>query len=228
MGVAVVVIVTALGFFAFISGDDGGEPSDNPSKVPSVSSSAAARNLAKRVALTPKDWGSTFVRNSPYENTGQYWTFVDQDCKITSESLTDALDGLQRNVKESDDTVLSDSSLITYKRADSAESFVARQREPLRRCPKQGIAGSNAQYENIHEVKVPDLKGFDDLVAAEGHATVDSDGQKTDDYYTLLTASKGQFVLQASVTRNGSETQEANRDDAVNALSLMLSRLESG
>ncbi|MFE1771269.1 hypothetical protein [Streptomyces sp. NPDC059008] len=226
MAVAVVVVV-AIAFFAFSGGDDGGEPSDDSSKVPSVSSSAAARNLAKRVTLTPKDWGASFVRDSPYEITDRYWAVVDQDCKITSESPTAALDIFIRNAKEPDYVAFAQSTVTTYKGADSAERAVARRREPLQRCPTQNVAGSKARVENVHEVDVPDVKGFDDLVAEEGHDTVDSEGQKADSYYTLLTASKGQFVLQAYVTRGGSETQEKTRDEAVNALSLMLSRLES-
>jgi hypothetical protein len=228
VAVAVVVLVAAIAFFASIGGDDGGEPSSNSSKVPSVSSSTAARDLAKRVALTPKDWGGSFVRDSPYENTDRYWPVVDQDCKITSESPTAALDILIRNAKESDDTAFTQSTVTTYKGADSAKRAVARRREPLQRCPTQSVAGSKARVENVHEVDVPDVKGFDDLVAEEGHDTVDSDGQKVDSYYTYLTASKGQFVLQSYVARAGSQTQEKSRDEAVNALSLMLSRLESG
>ncbi|MFE0189547.1 hypothetical protein [Streptomyces sp. NPDC058989] len=217
----------AISFFASIGGDDEGEPSDDSSKVPSVSSSAAARNIAKRVTLTPEDWGSSFVRDSPYENSQKYWTVVDQDCKITSEALTGALDSLGRNVRESNKTAYSSSTLITYKGADSAGRAVVQQREPLRRCPTQSMAGGKARSENVHEVDVPDLKGFDDVVAEEGHDVVDADGQKADNYYTYVTASKGQYVLQSLVTRGGSETQEKTRDEAVNALSLMLSRLES-
>ncbi len=227
VGVAVVVIVAALAFFAFIGGDDGGEPSANPSKVPSVSSSEVARDLAKRVTLTPKDWGSSFVQDSPYENTEQYWPVVDQDCKITSKAMAGALDSLERNAKESDNTVLSSTTLTTYKGADSAKRAVVLQREPLQRCPTEIVAGSKARTENIHEVNTPDLKGFDDSVAEEGHDVVDSDGQRVDNYYTYLTASKGQFVLQSLVTRSGSGTQEKTREEAVNALSLMLGRLES-
>ncbi|MFG2285521.1 hypothetical protein ACGFOU_05575 [Streptomyces sp. NPDC048595] len=228
VGVAVVVIVAAVAFFAFMGGDDGGEPSAHPSKVPSVSSSAEARNLAKRVALTPKDWGDSFVRDSPYENTGQYWPVVDQDCKVALQPLAAALDTLYRNAKEPDETVFAQSSVMTYKGSDSAKRAVAQRREPLQRCPTQNLAGSKARLDNVHEVDVPNLKGFDDLVAEEGHDSVDSDGQKVDSNYTFLTASKGQFVLQAYVSRGGSDTQEQTLDDAVNGLSLMLSRLESG
>lgn len=87
-------------------------------------------------------------------------------------------------------------------------------------------AGGKTQYDNVHEVAVPELKGFDALVAEEGHISASADGQKVDAEYTLLTGRKGQFVLQSFINR-ASGAQEQNRDDAVNALSLMLSRLES-
>ncbi|UKY54820.1 hypothetical protein [Streptomyces inhibens] len=212
--------------FAFSGGKDEGEPSGTPAKVPSVSSSAAATDLAERVTLTPKDWGSTFVRDSPYQSTGLTWPAVDQDCKVTQESPVGALAALSRNAKEPDGTAFSGSSFITYKGADFAKRGIARQREPLQRCPKMSDAGSKLQYDKVHEVAFAELKGFDDLVAEEGHISVDTDGKKADAEYTLLTGLKGQFLLQSYINR-ASGSQEKNRDDAVNALSLMLSRLKN-
>ncbi|MFE0377820.1 hypothetical protein ACFW1M_20050 [Streptomyces inhibens] len=212
--------------FTLSGGKDEGEPSGNPSKVPSVRSSAAASDLAKRVTLTPKDWGSTFVRDSPYQSAGLAWSVVDEDCKVTPESPAGALAALTRSAKEPDGTAYSDSSFITYKGADFAQRGITRQREPLQRCRKMSDAGGKTQYDNVHEVAFPEMKGFDDLVAEEGHIGVNSDGEKADSEYTLLTGRKGQFVLQSYINR-GSGAQEQNRDDAVKALSLMLSRLES-
>ncbi|MGW1372931.1 hypothetical protein ACWD6P_01455 [Streptomyces sp. NPDC002446] len=219
------VIAVALAF-AFSGGDDEGE-SSAPSRVPSVSSSTEARDLAKRVTLAPGDWGSTFVRDSPYENTDLSWSAIDQNCKIVADSLKGALDNLGRSVKESNGTAYAASSLITYKGADLAQRGISRQREPLQRCPTQSQAGGEERYDHVHEVAVPALKGFDDVVAEEGHLGVNSDGQKTDEYYALLTGRKGQFVLQSSMNRRGAGSQEQNRDAAIKALTLMLSRLGS-
>ncbi|MFE0190580.1 hypothetical protein [Streptomyces sp. NPDC058989] len=146
------VIASVLAVFASLGSDDGGEPSPTPSTPPSVSSSAAARELAKRVTLTAKDWGSSFVSDPPDE-TSLSWMAPDKDCQ---------------------------------------------------------------------SVMAP--KGFDDLMAEQGHDI----GGGLDSYYTSLTASKGQFVLQSYVSRPGAKTQGRNLNEAVKALSLMLSRLESG
>ncbi|MFG2285515.1 hypothetical protein ACGFOU_05540 [Streptomyces sp. NPDC048595] len=213
--------MTALVLFAFLRSDEGGEPSNTPSGVPSVSASAVARDIAKRVTLTPKDWGSSFVQASPYEDSTPSWMVAGQDCQSKATSLVNAIDYLSRDATESETTAYASSALITLKGADSAGRAVAEQRDSVRRCPKQWVAGS--ETENIHEVDVPDLKGFDDLVAEEGHDV----GGGLDDYYTSLTASKGQFVLQSYVSRSGFGTRGQNRKEAVRALSLMLSRLES-
>ncbi|MGY4974499.1 hypothetical protein ACWGCC_35740 [Streptomyces nigrescens] len=218
-------VIAALAL-AFSGGEDEGEPSGSSSPVPSVSSSAAASDLAKRVTLTPKDWGGAFVRDSPYQSTGLTWVVIDQDCKVTTESPVGALAALQRNAKEPGDTAFSYSAFIAYKEANSAKRGIARQREPLQRCPKMSDAGGKTQYDNVHEVAIPDLKGFDALVAEEGHISSSANGQKVDAEYTLLTGRKGQFVLQSFINR-ASGAQEQNRDDAVNALSLMLGRLKS-
>ncbi|MFH8633547.1 hypothetical protein ACH4CC_27355 [Streptomyces lydicus] len=228
-GVALVVIVVVITFG--FGGDDGGGTSSDvstapsaPATVPSVSSSAAAHDLAAHVTLAPADWGSTYVRDSPYEGDEMATSLPDQNCKLVAESLTDALAHQWRNAKNPDNTAFASSSLTVYKGADFAKRDIARQRDALRQCPSESETNDKRQWDNVHEVKIPALKGFDDVVAEEGHLGTDEKGQKTDTYYVSLTGSRGQYVLNSAVSR-GPDTQEQNRTDAVNALSLMLSRL---
>ncbi|WP_148666644.1 hypothetical protein [Streptomyces sp. MOE7] len=222
-GVALVVIVVVITFGS--GGDDGGGTSA-PATVPSVSSSAAAHDLATHVTLAPADWGSAYVRDSPYEGDDMAKTLPDQNCKIVAESLTDALANQWRNVKNSDNTAFASSSLTVYKGADFAKRDIARQRDALRQCPSESETNGKRQWDNVHEVKNPALKGFDDVVAEEGHLGTDEKGQTVDTYYVSLTGSRGQYVLNSTISR-GPDTQEQNRTDAADALSLMLSRLAS-
>ncbi|WP_329394593.1 hypothetical protein OHA45_13895 [Streptomyces lydicus] len=222
-GVALVVIVVVITFGS--GGDDGGGTSA-PATVPSVSSSAAAHDLATHVTLAPADWGSAYVRDSPYEGDRMAQTLPDQNCKIVAESLTDALANQWRNVKDPDNTAFASSTLTVYKGADFAKRDIARQRDALRQCPSESEANDKRQWDNVHEVKIPALKGFDDVVAEEGHLGTNEKGQKTDTYYVSLTGSRGQYVLNSTISR-GPDTQEQNRTDAADALSLMLSRLAS-
>ncbi|MFI0786402.1 hypothetical protein ACH4Q6_12480 [Streptomyces lydicus] len=150
----------------------------------------------------------------------------DQNCKLVAESLTDALANEWRDSKNPDNTAFAASSLTVYEGADFAKHSISRQRDALRRCPSQSEADGKRQWDNVHEVSIPALKGFDAVVAEEGHLGTDANGRSTDTYYVSLTGSKGQYVLHSDISR-GPETQQQNRDDATNALSLMLSRLAS-
>ncbi|WP_310716535.1 hypothetical protein [Streptomyces lydicus] len=217
----VIVVVITFGS----GGDDGGGTSA-PATVPSVSSSAAAHDLATHVTLAPADWGSAYVRDSPYEGDDMAETLPDQNCKIVAESLTDALANQWRDVKDPDNSAFASSTLTVYKGADFAKRDIARQRDALRQCPSQSETNDKRQLDNVHEVKNPALKGFDDVVAEEGHLGTNEKGQKTDTYYVSLTGSRGQYVLNSAIS-GGPDTQEQNRTDAADALSLMLSRLAS-
>ncbi|MFI7095965.1 hypothetical protein [Streptomyces lydicus] len=150
----------------------------------------------------------------------------DQNCEIVAEPLTDALANQWRHAKNSDNTAFASSSLTVYKGADFAKRDIARQRDALQQCPSESETNGKRQWDNVHEAKIPALKGFDDVVAEEGHLGADEKGQKVDTYYVSLTGSRGQYVLNSTISR-GPDTQEQNRTDTTNALSLMLSRLAS-
>ncbi|MFE0515679.1 hypothetical protein [Streptomyces sp. NPDC058964] len=194
-------------------------------KKPAVSTAAEARGIARRVALTPPDWGSGFTKGDPYESEDTTEGVTDQNCDYATQPIADALSAVRRNVGRTDGTALASSQVVVYRGAEPARADAARLRSEARRCPKVKEAEGNARWEGIHEVALTELKGFDDVVAEEGRLVVDGQGRKSDNYYTNLTGRKGQFVMQAYVTRNGSRTQAQNRRDATNALALMLSRL---
>ncbi|UZJ31977.1 hypothetical protein [Streptomyces endophytica] len=233
--IAVVAIGVAIAF-ASTAGNGGGNPSGStpapgansgePSSIPSVDSPAAAGAVVKRVTLKPADWGSGYVADSPYENSDLTQNVVDQNCNWSIQPIKDAFATLTRWSKTSGKTVSAVSWTTVYKAPEPAQYSASEQREALQRCPTQ--SSGKSRIEGIHEIKIPGLNGFDEVVAEEGHQVSDENGNKIDDYYTYLTGRKGKFVLHTEVDRGESGTQEQNRTDASSALSLMLSRLESG
>ncbi|WP_158744943.1 hypothetical protein [Streptomyces sp. NRRL S-1448] len=229
-GVAVVAIGVAIAF-ATTAGNGGGNPSGSsssgePSNIPTVDSPAAARAVVNRVTLKPADWGSGYVAADPYENSDLTETTVDQNCNWSDQPIKDAFATLMRLSKTSDGAILTYSWTTAYKAANSAQYSMAENRESLQRCPTQ--RSGKAQIEDDHEINLPELKGFDEVVAEEGHEVADQNGNKIDTYYTLINGRKGNFILHTEVERTGTGTQEQNRNDASSAISLMLSRLESG
>ncbi|MFG3119489.1 hypothetical protein ACGF4C_34635 [Streptomyces sp. NPDC048197] len=234
-GVAVVAIGVAVAV-ASIAGNGGGNgsggtasPNANsgePSSIPSVDSPAAASAVVKRVTLKPAGWGSGYVAQDPYEDNTLSQNVTDQNCNAASQPINNAFASLSRWSKTSDTTVATFSQTTVYKAADSAQYSLSQQSEALQRCPT--VRNGKSRLEDVHEVKVSGLKGFDQVVAEEGHQTSDENGNKVDTYYTYLTGRKGNFVMNTEVDRTGEGTQEQNRNDASSALSLMLNRLGSG
>ncbi|WP_158795006.1 hypothetical protein [Streptomyces sp. NRRL S-337] len=232
--VAVVAIAVAIAF-ASTAGNGGGNPSGSPSpnansgepsSIPSVDSVAAASAVVKSVTLKPADWGSGYVAQDPYENSDLNEITVDQNCNWSTQPIAGAFTTLLRSSQTPDKAVLAYSGTTAYKAADSAQYGLTEKREALQRCPTQ--RSGKTQLEDVHEINIPELKGFDEVVAEEGHEVSDENGNKVDTYYTYLTGRKGNFVLTTEVDRSGTGSQEQNRNDASSALSLMLSRLEGG
>ncbi|MFI6765070.1 hypothetical protein [Streptomyces sp. NPDC050355] len=180
-----------------------------------------------REALKPADWGSGFTKSDPYESGDLNRYVPDASCNLTNVPMTNAFATLARYTTKSDGAVSANSEFTTYKAVESAQYQLGQDRETLRQCKTQ--KSGKERYEDVHQVAIPELKGFDEVVTEEGHYVSDPDGKKVDYYYTDLRGRKGNFVMQADVTRpTGAGTQEQNRNDAVSALLLMLSRLEGG
>ncbi|WP_310727308.1 hypothetical protein [Streptomyces sp. N2A] len=229
--VAVVAIAVAIAFASTAGNGGGNTPSPNansgePSSIPSVDSPAAASTVAKSVTLKPADWGSGYVAQDPYEDSTLSESVTDQNCNAAAQPINNAFASLSRWSKTSDTTVTTFSQTTVYKAADSAQYSLSQQSEALQRCPT--VRTGKSRLEDVHEVKVPELKGFDQVVAEEGHQTSDENGNTVDNYYTYLTGRRGNFVMATEVDRSGTGSQEQNRNDASSALSLMLSRLEGG
>ncbi|MFF4286776.1 hypothetical protein ACFY0R_15845 [Streptomyces sp. NPDC001633] len=229
-GVAVVAIGVAIAF-ATTAGNgggnaSGGSSSGEPSSVPTVDSPAAASAVVKSVTLKPADWGSGYVAQDPYEDNTLSQSVTDQNCKSASQPINNAFATLARWSQAPDATALTFSQTIVYKAEDSAHYSLSEERDALQRCPT--VTSGKMRLEDVHEVNVPGLKGFDEVVAEEGHQVSDVDGKTSDIYYTYLTGRKGKFVMNTQAARSGTGTQEQNRNDASSAISLMLSRLESG
>ncbi|MFD8547002.1 hypothetical protein [Streptomyces sp. NPDC059649] len=222
-GIAVVGIGVALAF-TLRAGKGPGANSGEPSSLPSVESTVAANAVVKRVTLKPADWGSGYVAQDPYEDSTLSQNSTDQNCNAAAQPINNAFASLARWSRTSDSTVLTYSQTTVYKAAGSAEYSLAKERDALQRCPT--VTSGKMRLENVHEVDVPGLSGFDDVVAEEGHQTSDTNGKEADIYYTYLTGRKGDYVMNAEVDRTG--TQEQNRSEASSALSRMLSHLESG
>ncbi|MFI0215509.1 hypothetical protein [Streptomyces lydicus] len=220
IGAAAAVVALAVGLIFAFRGGSG--PTNVPAKVPTPNSSAEARDVAARVTLTPGDWGPDFAQDSPYEDDALTEDVADQNCNFVAQPMVDALAGLRRSVKKSDSTVFAFSYLFAYKRADFAHHDADHFRADLQRCQTQ--YQDKAKFEDVHEVKIPELTGFDEVVAEEGRLAVDDQGNKANTYYSYIIGRKGNFLMGSDVTR--SETGQ-NRDDAVKALKLMLTRLES-
>ncbi|MFJ3309860.1 hypothetical protein ACIPSA_44050 [Streptomyces sp. NPDC086549] len=190
-----------------------------------VGSPAAAREIARRVALAPADWGMGVTKGDPYESEDMTEGVTDQNCDYASRSIANALAAMRRNVRKPDGTVLASSQIVVYRKPEFARADLSRLRSEVRRCPMVKEAEGLARWDGVHEVRIPELKGFDEVVGEEGRLVVDGDGRKADNYYTNLTGRKGQFVMQTYVTRNGKESQAENRRDATKALDLLLGRL---
>ncbi|GAB7034338.1 hypothetical protein JCM4914_57990 [Streptomyces platensis subsp. malvinus] len=226
-GIGVVGIGVALAFILSAGGDySPNANSGEPSSIPSVDSPAAARTVVNRVTLKPADWGSGYVAEDPYETRDLTDISVDQNCDWAVRSINDAFATLLRSSRTSDKTAFTSARTTVYKAADPARYRMSQQREALQRCPTQ--KSGKSRIENVHEISIPELKGFDEVVAEEGHQVLDENGEKVDVYYTYLTGRKANYVMTSEVDRSGTETQEQNRNDASSALSLMLSRLEGG
>lgn len=215
IGAAAAVVAVAVGLAIALSGRDQGHER--------VRSAAQARDLAKRVALTPADWGSGYVRSDPYETDQVVQSVADDSCTLSVRQPVNELAALERNAQKSDRTVADTSTVVVHRDTGSATADIARFRSDTRRCRTEYDAATKQKWEDVHAVDVPALKGFDELSGEEGHQVADEAGQKVDTYYTQLTGRKGQVVVQATVARSGGRGQ--NREEAANALSLMLGRL---
>ncbi|MFF1402886.1 hypothetical protein [Streptomyces sp. NPDC058294] len=192
--------------------------------TPSAGTPAQARDITRRVALAPADWGPDAVRDDPYENDDKVVLVADDSCKVVRQPGVYMLGYLDRNVRKKDLTEYVTSTVMVYRGAGFAQADAARFRADAQRCGKEADSGSKARWEDIHEVDISTLKGFDDVVSAEeGHLTVDRDGRKADWYYTTATGRTGQFLLQVTVLRDASPGR--NREEALNALSVMRGRL---
>ncbi|MEU1402069.1 hypothetical protein ABZ471_06815 [Streptomyces sp. NPDC005728] len=188
-----------------------------------IRNAAAARAVVKGVALVPGDWGLGYVRSTPYESDKVTEAVADDDCSLVGRPPEKALAALLRNAQKSDQSVVGTSMIIVHRDDDTAASDIARFRSDARRCQTETDSASSQRWEDVREVDVSSLKGFDELAAEEGHQVVDENGQKVDNYYTQVTGRKGQVLMQTSVARAGDQGQ--NRQSAMKAISLMLSRL---
>lgn len=216
IGAAAAVVAIAVVLVIALSGG-------KSKKNPHIDSSAVALKLARRITLTPADWGAGFVWDDPYENDDLTEGLADSSCKYAMQPIVDALAAVQRSVHATDQTVNANSVLVVYREPSFAQADAARFRVSTQRCRIVNGAEDKARWEGVHEVNISGLRGFDEVVAEEGHKVADETGSKADTYYTYLTGRKGQFLMQSYVARSGAQGQ--NRNDAVNALSLMLSRL---
>ncbi|AYN40944.1 hypothetical protein D9753_20995 [Streptomyces dangxiongensis] len=215
-GAVVVVAVAAVA--ALVLARRGG------GNTPSAGTPAQARDITRRVTLTPADWGPDAVRNDPYENDDKVVLVADDGCKVVRQPGVNMLGYLDRNVRKKDLTEYVTSTVMVYRDAGLAQADAARFRADAQRCGKESDTGSKARWEDIHEVDISTLKGFDDVVTAEeGRLTVDTAGRKADWYYTTVTGRTGQFLLQVTVLRDASPGQ--NREEAQNALTVMRGRL---
>lgn len=215
IGAAAAVVAIAVGLVILLSG---GEQGHEP-----VETAAQARDLARRVALKPADWGAGYVRSTPYETADVTESFADASCYLEVHTPVNLLAALERNAQSSDRMVLSTSTVIVHRDTGSAAAGIARFRTDPWRCGTEYDSASKQKWVDVRAVGVPGLKGFDEVAGEEGHQVVDETGLKLDQYYTQLTGRKGQVLMQATVARPGS--QGRNREEAVHALTLMLSRL---
>ncbi|WP_411087831.1 hypothetical protein [Streptomyces sp. 061-3] len=181
-----------------------------------------AHALAKRVTLTPADWGAAYKQADPYEQATSTAGVTNNSCKYEGKAIVNSLGGLERDVTTPDQTTAVTSTLVVYKDPASAHDAITQFRTGTERCRTVSATASKAQWKDVHEVKIP-KKGFDEVATEEAHQVLDDAGQATDVYYTLAYGRKGQYLMEAYVARGG--TQEQNRDEAVTALLLMLSRL---
>lgn len=217
---AAAVVVTIAVVVALVVMRAGGDDGRRSSRFDSL---ADARALVKRVALTPEDWGVAFTRDSPYQAEDTTETFSDENCRLVRQRGVNVLTTLTRNIRSEDRSVSAFSSVTVYRDAGSAAATVARLRSDAERCREQTDVDGRTRWADIHTVDLPHMAKLDDVTAEEGRGVVDDKGQRTNTYYTYLNGHRGPVLLQVYVIREG--TPGANRDDALNALSLMLSRV---
>ncbi|MEU0334230.1 hypothetical protein [Streptomyces sp. NPDC006193] len=218
VGAAVAAAVAAVAVAAvLVLGRDGG------AHRPRAGASAQARELADRVALAPGDWGPTFRRADPYESDEVPRSVADEDCALVRKPAAHVLAARQRAVRTADRTAVASSAVVVHDDEGVAAAAVARSRADTRRCATEYDARHRKRWEDVHAVDVPDLEGLDEQTAEQGRMILDANGREADSHYTLITGRKGNVLLQTSVGRSGS--QGRNREEALDALALMLSRL---
>ncbi|MBL1086589.1 hypothetical protein JK359_32310 [Streptomyces actinomycinicus] len=148
---------------------------------------------------------------------------TDQDCKLVMQPILNAFGTLSRTVQAQDASVYATSTLIVYRSDDFARAALARWHDDATRCKTERDSANRVAWDRIHPIEVPKPKGLDDVVAEEGHSPIDEKGGPADTYYTYITGRKGPFLVQSYMARSGTQVQ--NREQALNALSLMASRL---
>ncbi|MGW1029694.1 sensor domain-containing protein [Streptomyces sp. NPDC002577] len=212
LGLVVLLITLLRG-----GGEGGGPPKASAS--PTSTDTAAARELAKRAALTPGDWGPGFEKDDPYEIDPADEFALKADCEAYARTpRTGTLASVNRAARTSSRHLAVESAVWVFADQPTAEKFIADTRTDLHRCPTQ--TSGKGRWTGIHEGNPPQLTGFDDVVSEEGTVASHTDGTKAHDPYIILTGRAGETVLIAKVYATPDSATEI-RKQAANGLQLM-------
>ncbi|WP_406285778.1 hypothetical protein [Embleya sp. NBC_00896] len=191
---------------------------------------AQAQTLAAAVTLNDKDWGPTYVpQEKTYEYTALDRIITGTDCKQALQgTVPGGLATMARYVYIPDgkagvdnlSKTLATSSTTVYASTAQADADMDLAIADAKRCPNQVLGGD----EKLNAIQVIDLTvgGIDEVHVARAQWIAGHGGAPFQ--YVWVTARQGQVVLTAAVVDRGDKTFESAKDQAIDAVGLMIAR----
>ncbi len=196
-----------------------------------VLTAAQARILVDSVALSNKDWGPEYVaQEQDYESTGLTYAATDADCRqVAQGTVPGGLATMTRRVyvptggKPAVDNLsktLALSTATAYTSAAQARADVTKSLAEARRCPTQTL-GNDEKLTDIQVVELS-VPGLDEIHAVRSNWVANHGGSTF--RYVWVTARQGPLVLAAAVVDRSDKTFESAKDQAIDAIAVMVTR----
>lgn len=193
---------------------------------------AQGRSLVSSVALVPQDWGPTYVQQEVgYEWAGLEHVVTGTDCtQVDQGTIPGGIAAMARQVYIPDgepsvdnlSKTLAASSATVYSSTAQAKTDIDMGVADARRCPDTDLGvGEWLKGIEVLDLEVP---GVDQVHVARASWSSDKGGKPF--RYVWVTARQGQMVLTAAVVDRGDKTFESAKNQAIDALALMIARTD--
>jgi len=193
---------------------------------------AQGESLVSSVALVPKDWGPTYVKQElNYEWAGLEHVVTGTDCKqVPQGTIPGGVAQMTRQVYVPDgepsvdnlSKTLAMSSATVYSSTAQARTDIDMGVAAARRCPDTDLGvGEWLKGIEVLDLEVP---GVDQVHVARASWSTAKGGKPFQ--YVWVTARQGQMVLTAAVVDRGDKTFESAKNQAIDALALMIARTD--